>query len=178
MARPTKEMREVILERRVRAFEMRKAGASQHAIARALGVSRSVVVQDLDITIKDVASKLETQAKTALVLELTRLDTLQRALWPLIVGVDKPNVEAVHAVLAIMKHRADLLGLNAPDKLDLRLGNGPPTLLWEGGVDPSRDFPDVQPQLPAPDAIDTEVVPVEPAVPSEETVPLDAAEGE
>jgi hypothetical protein len=95
-------------ERRRRAVELRLAGATYQVIADRLGWSGPSGAH------QEVARALragECAADQLRELELARLDVLQAAVWPKAVT---GGLKAVDAVLAIMKRRARLLGLDAP----------------------------------------------------------------
>ena len=102
---------EAIAERRVRAFELRKTGASYRQIAQALAV-------DTHTAWGDVAAELGTLRETAVgeatelrALELERLDGMTSGLWP---QVRTGSAPAVAALVRVSERRARLLGLDAP----------------------------------------------------------------
>ena len=95
-------------ERRRRAVELRLAGATYAQIAARLDWSGPSGAH------QEVARALragESGADQLRELELARLDVLQAAVWPRAVA---GRLEAVDAVLSIMRRRARLLGLVAP----------------------------------------------------------------
>lgn len=89
------------------ALELRKAGASVEAIARALDFD------DTQSVIEGIQRALGALLPSSLDeierLELERLDAMQRALWP---SAMKGQWLAVDRCLAIMERRAQLLGLD------------------------------------------------------------------
>jgi hypothetical protein len=97
------------LDREVAALRLRQAGLTFDQIARRLGyANRSgawhAVRAGLAATLQEPADELRG-------LELARLDALHEALWPKAIA---GNLRAVDGVLAIMKRRSRLLGLDAP----------------------------------------------------------------
>jgi hypothetical protein len=103
-----------LTERRRRALELRRAGATYEQIAAALGYfdssgARKAVKKGLRQTLAEPAAELRQ-------LELLRLDRLHETLWPRAVA---GQVRAIDRVLRIMARRAALLGLDAPLRVDL-----------------------------------------------------------
>jgi hypothetical protein len=99
------------VDRQVAALRLRRAGLTYQEIASRLGYAAPssawrAVRQGLRTTLQEPADDLRT-------LELARLDALQAGLWSKAIA---GNVVAVGGVLAIMKRRASLLGLDAPVK--------------------------------------------------------------
>jgi hypothetical protein len=95
-------------ERRRRAVELRLAGASYAQIAERLDYA------DASGPFRAVARSLSLGEGTAdqlRELELARLDRLQEGVWPKAVA---GRLQAVDAVLAIMRRRSRLLGLGRP----------------------------------------------------------------
>ena len=105
---------EAIAQRRVRAFELRKAGASYREIGRELGV-------DVHTAHSDIAAELAALRETAVgeatglrALELERLDGMIAGLWP---QVRTGSAPAVAALVRVSERRSRLLGLDAPTSL-------------------------------------------------------------
>lgn len=109
LSRRTPGQRETAAERRVKAFELRKGGASYRQIARAIGCGERTAWRDVMGRLQEL-NRLEEPARGAVLrLELERLDALfvvhfGRALT----GDDR----AARTVLACMERRAKLLGLD------------------------------------------------------------------
>jgi hypothetical protein len=101
-------------ERRRQALELRKAGYGFEEIGRALGLSTAgaykVVQTALKATYREPADDVRK-------LELERLDRLTRGLWPRAI---QGETEAIDRVLKLMTRRARLLGLDEPEKHDVR----------------------------------------------------------
>jgi hypothetical protein len=94
-------------ERKLQALELRKAGASYQAIAEQLGYSGAsgafaAVKAALRDTLREPAQELRE-------LELARLDAALLALWRRVQDGDE---KAIDRMLAIMKRRSELLGLD------------------------------------------------------------------
>lgn len=105
----TSPRRITAIERQRQALELRKAGCSYRVIADQLGYANAsgaikAVAKALRASVQEPAAELRT-------LELERLDSLLRALWPQAI---KGNTAAVDRVLKIMDRRAGYLGLDAP----------------------------------------------------------------
>lgn len=130
--------REAAAERRVKALELRKAGASYRQIGRTLGVSEKTAHGDVHRALAHLA-QLETETATALrTLELARLDALYTGHFSRAVAGDD---KAARICIAIQERRARLLGLDAPVRTELTGKDGAPLAFcaeW-GGEDRDRD---------------------------------------
>jgi hypothetical protein len=111
-AQPGKK--EEIAERRVKAFNLRKAGATYRDIAKQLEVEHSTIVQDVKAVMKELQKEQLVEADSYRAMELERLDAMQTQMWS---QVQKGNQGAVDRVLRIMERRSKLLGLDAPTKV-------------------------------------------------------------
>lgn len=99
------------VEKKIKALELRKAGANYQSIADALGYKGpsgafKAVQSGLRAVLKEPAEELRT-------LELERLDGILMAIYPLARGGDNA---AIDRCLKIMERRSRLLGLDAPAK--------------------------------------------------------------
>lgn len=102
------------VERQLQALDLRKTGASYPQIARALGYkSPSGAFQAVNAALERVVRE---PAEEVRALELERLDRLQFAAWP---AASQGDVKAIDAILRIMKRRAELLGLDAPTRINV-----------------------------------------------------------
>lgn len=101
-------------ERRKIVLEMRKSGASYRQIAEYLGVSEYQVSSYLDTALRQlIAEDVESVRK----IELGRLDTMLQGIWSRAI---KGELPAVDRALHIMKRRAEIMGLDAPKRIDLK----------------------------------------------------------
>lgn len=98
------------------AWQMRLAGLSYYQIGQHLGVADTTVERWL---IKEV-NRLETdgmvQMEKARRLELDRLDQLQSICWA---SALSGSLDAVKICLGVMKRRSELLGLDAPTRINI-----------------------------------------------------------
>ncbi len=97
-----------LAEKERQALQLRKAGATYEAIAKALGYAdktgaRACVQRALKETIQEPADELRR-------LECERLDELLKALWPAALN---GHTRSVEIALGVMDRRARLLGLDA-----------------------------------------------------------------
>ena len=113
-------------ERRIKAFELRKAGISFRQIGEQLGVSEATAHKDVHAVLKRLAKQAEGKALEYRQLEAERIDALMAPLWTKARGrriVDPqtgqvvedipPDYQAVGQVLNLMNRRARLMGLDA-----------------------------------------------------------------
>ena len=113
-ARTVKEQR----DRDAAVLQLRLAGATYDEIARSLGFrDRSGPKRAFDRIMDETIREASEQARE---LELSRLDRLQRSIWPKAV---EGHLGAVDRALAISDRRSRLLGLDRPsgDPTGLRL---------------------------------------------------------
>ena len=103
------------LERELKVLNLRLAGATWAEIAQAMGYAgpSSAYYTYQKAAERMIRPKLEEYRD----LELDRLDRLQRGLWAKAVGGDP---RAVDSVLRIIDKRAKLLGLDAPQNINLQ----------------------------------------------------------
>lgn len=100
---------EVIAERRVKAFELRKAGASYRQIGRKLGVSGKTAHEDVHAVLAELAAQSLESAAEYRALELERLDMAQLALYQ---HLDSGDPQIVAAWVRVSESRRRLLGLD------------------------------------------------------------------
>ena len=103
-------------ERRYKALELRKSGASFRAIGSQLNISHVQAREDIHRALRDLADKQMELAAEYRQLELERLDRLMLAVWG---NATKGDVGSINAALKISDRRAKLLGLDAPVKQEL-----------------------------------------------------------
>jgi len=111
MNRAEKEISRFALakERRQKAFELRKSGASFVEIGKSLGISTQAAHQHVQKKIKALAKKTDEDAMEVMRMELERLDQMLLGLYR---DAISGKVTAVDRVLKIMDRRAKFLGLD------------------------------------------------------------------
>jgi hypothetical protein len=100
-----------LAEKRRRALELRRAGATYDQIAASVGFAgRSGAYKAVMATLK---AMLREPAEEVRLLELDRLDAMLLGLWA---GAKSGDIKKAELVPKIMDRRAKLLGLDAPVK--------------------------------------------------------------
>jgi hypothetical protein len=107
---------EVIAERRVRAFGLRKAGASYRQIAQQLNVGVNTAWADVNAELMELRAQTTADAEAVREMELQRCDEMILGLWP---GVRRGDPKSVMAAVRVSDRRARLLGLDAPSKSEI-----------------------------------------------------------
>lgn len=102
------------VDRKIKALELRKAGANYQSIADALGYRGAsgafkAVQSGLKAVLREPAEELRT-------LELERLDGILMAIYP---KARQGDSQAIDRCLRVMERRSKLLGLDAPAKYDI-----------------------------------------------------------
>lgn len=136
------------LARAQRALALRVSGATYRQIAQQLGYDGPsgayyAVSQELRRRVQEPADELRE-------LELLRLDRVNVALFKIITarGAEAPEVvPAVNAFVRLSKRRAELLGLDAPRKIDITARVR--MLAVEAGLDPDQAVNDAREALRA-----------------------------
>jgi len=105
---------EIIAERRVRAFGLRKAGASYRQIAQQLAVSLNTAWADVNAELLDYRDQVRADVVEVRELELQRCDEMILGLWP---AVRRGDPRSVIAAIRVADRRAKLLGIDAPTQL-------------------------------------------------------------
>lgn len=105
-----------IRERDAQVLELRKAGASFAAIARAMeweaaSTAKRAFDRAMLATIQETAAEVRK-------LELERLDVLLKSVWP---AAMRGNVQAIDRCLHIADRRAKLLGLDMPVRTEINV---------------------------------------------------------
>ena len=124
---PTHPRRLKAQERRDKAWELRKAGATLRQIADALELSPSGVSKMLKQQMEDARQDLADRAADYIEVELARLEGLITVAASKL--KDDTALEAVKTMLAIIKSERELLGLDAARKLDVTSGGAPIEIL-------------------------------------------------
>lgn len=107
------EQKVEIAERRKRVLDLRLAGVTYRAIAKAEGVSHATIVSDVQAALADIPRHSADELRQV---ETERLDQLQRAVWG---DALKGHLGAVDKALRIVDRRARLLGLDAPQQVQI-----------------------------------------------------------
>ena len=122
MTHPNRRAQEVEIEaRRARVASLLLAGVSdQTRIAESVGVDRSTISRDIKHIEKQWQAAAVQDIAAAKGKDLERTDRLIAGLWDKARGGQgRPgNERAAKMVLDLMQHRAKLLGLNAPDRIE------------------------------------------------------------
>lgn len=115
------------VERRLFTLALRKAGKAYREIADAViaqfGIDRLPLGYDERYAWKDTSRELRKLCKTlnedtssVRQMEIERLNDMLGALWPHATNQNPPDYQAIDRVLQLMKRRAALLGLDAPEE--------------------------------------------------------------
>lgn len=107
---------------RLKAMELRRAGATYEEIGKVIGVSPSRACRYVHAVLAQLAASAMDEAEELRRIEEDRLDRLFRALWPLALDGD---VKASLAILKLMERRARLRGLDAPTRSDVTSEGAP-----------------------------------------------------
>lgn len=95
-----------------RALQLRMGGMSYEAIGQELNMNRSSAWEAVQRALREM---IEEPAREVRRLELQRLDKLLVGLWEKATAGD---VKVINQVLAILKRRAEMLGLDEPIKIE------------------------------------------------------------
>lgn len=113
--------------RELKALNLRLAGCSFREIAAKLHYAdHTGAYRAVEAGLKKGFEEPATQVRK---LELARLDSIMRPLWP---KAKRGGVKAIDRILKIMERRAKLLGLDQPAKLE-HSGDMTLKVLWENG---------------------------------------------
>lgn len=104
-------------ERRSKAVQLRIAGASWETIANTCGyASRGAACTDVTRAMETATAEATRNADVLRHIEVTRLDRLQQAVWADAIRGDD---EKIRTVLGIIDRRCKLLGLSAPQRVEV-----------------------------------------------------------
>lgn len=109
--------------RRRKALEMRRDGFGLQAIATALGMAISSVHETITVGLAETVQPVSDEMRE---LELQRLDRLQQRNNKAVLA---GNVDAIRVAVKIIEARAKLLGMNAPEKVEMSGPGGRPLSL-------------------------------------------------
>ncbi len=121
MSSKKKRLSPQTVERRLKAkkaVELRLAGASYGQIAERLGVTPSGAWRMVARELERVEKGVEESAKELRRMELMRLDRMMLGLWQDAITGNAPSVDRI---LRIMERRAQILGIDAPDKHEVEI---------------------------------------------------------
>ena len=125
--------RERAAERRLQAFQLRKAGNTYEAIGEALGVSKVAAYKLVRRVVESLDSQSQAEAKVYRALQLARLEEALKAIWPQAMAGD---LGAVDRVVKILEREAKLMCLDAPAKIDVTARVR--QMAIENGLDPDE----------------------------------------
>lgn len=109
---------ERLAERRAKAWDLKKAGASCRQIGKQLGVSAMQVFRDLRDGLDEVRDHMAHTIQEHVVIEQARLDAINLAIWP---KVQQGDLEAARTAVRVIERRAALLGLDAAKRLEMKV---------------------------------------------------------
>ena len=143
-----------IYERRARVLNMRRNGATIQQIATREGMSIGIIADDLKKTLAELHAVTIDLAETNRQLELERIDAMMLVLSKDVFPSDgKPSLYALDRMLKLSQERSKLLGLYAPEALNVN-ASGASTIQLVWGDHPLDNHTATR---PAPEAtLDTE----------------------
>jgi len=114
-----KERTEAVQVRAQKALELRIAGGTYRQIAQELGVSHTVIFENVLWALEERAEERGKLSDQLVQMELERLEKMTLSLWPRVRNGDE---KAINTLVRVMDRRAKLLGLDKPVKTDLTTG--------------------------------------------------------
>ena len=105
-----------VRENKLRAIELRKCGLNYREIGQAMGVTAVVAWKWVRSVLDETAKKCDEGAEHLRQIELERMDELWSNIWP---AAKQGDLDYIKACMRIMERRAQLLGLDAPKKLEV-----------------------------------------------------------
>lgn len=120
---PSRAKRASVAERRGKAIAMRLAGVPLDTIADRLGYSgRAAVSKDIARALEQYQREVNTNVAELIAVELGRLDRLSAGHWA---KATQGDPRAAEVILKCMAHRAKLLGLEAPTRVETAVNPSP-----------------------------------------------------
>lgn len=101
--------------RRQQAVDLRVAGATYEKIGTALGISKQAAYKLVEGALAETAKKTNEDAVKLRELDLMRVDALIVALWK-----NRSSPRNADSILRAMSRRAELLGLDAPKRAEVK----------------------------------------------------------
>ena len=98
-------------------LRLRKMGYDARQISDELDIRFDRVSNIIKSALKSLSKEMKGQAEEIRSLELTRLDELQTAIWS---DCMDGKLTAIDRVLKIMERRSKLVGLDAPERVDIK----------------------------------------------------------
>jgi len=120
--RPQSPRQTAAREREQMAFDLRKSGASYAAIGSRLGISPQAAYKCVSRVLKRIVADTKDNVEAVRQIEVERIDRLTMAIWQ---GATSGNLGAIDRVLKLSERRAKLLGLDAPQTIDLTRKDNP-----------------------------------------------------
>jgi hypothetical protein len=106
---------------RARAIELRATGMTYAQIGAAMGISRQAAAKHVAKALDELDASTMESARRLRRLESMRLDAVLRASWP-----KRDQVEHARIILEVSKRRAQLEGLDAPERREVTGKDGAP----------------------------------------------------
>lgn len=103
-------------ERRGKALDLRRSGASLRRIAMQLGVSHEQIRLDIQSALAEAIKENVNNAETLRTMEIERLDDMLLRIAP---QINNGHLGAIDRALRISEQRSKLLGLYAPVKQEI-----------------------------------------------------------
>lgn len=100
------------------ALQLRIEGLSYAEIGRRLGIAEKNAWKHVQNALHECAELEQERADTLRQIQAARLDRMLGGLWK---PIEKGNPKAVTAAVAIERRRADLFGLDAPEKSEIAI---------------------------------------------------------
>lgn len=122
----SKEQRQINIDR---AMSLRLENMSYREIAKEMGVAKGTAHRYVRAAVKLLQEKYSEKAEMIVVLEMNKLDKLEKALQK---EARKGDIKASTTILKIMERRARLIGLDAPARTEVKIDT----------VDVKIDLPD------------------------------------
>lgn len=114
-AKPVRLTRE---QRRVEALNYRASGYDYREIAQALGVSVKTVYYDVQDALTYLRKYERVLAEDVRALHMNRMSKMVSYLWP---AVERGETYSIAQVMNIMAREAKMLGLDAPEQVDINI---------------------------------------------------------
>lgn len=109
---------ESAIERKNRAYELRKQGKTYRQIGKEIGVSHVVAFDYVKEIYDEHAAENKKAGKELVELDLGRLDDLLKVLYPMALGGGPDAVAAMDRIIKINERRAKIFGHDAAAKTE------------------------------------------------------------